>query len=115
MTQQTWSTRRQEKPPVSWDAKKKTFSIVLSGLNSVGAEDGVEAEWNPPFTYVIRIREANAGSWSFGFETPLTACGFVDLKPDTGYEVEIRPKNSSGESDPILVKVRTSPEGGLGV
>ena len=61
------------------------------------------------------LREATAGNWSFGFETPLTACGFVGLKPDTEYEVEIRSKNASGESEPSLAKVRTSPEGGLAV
>jgi hypothetical protein len=66
-------------------------------------------------TYVVRIREANSGSWSFGFETPLTSCGSVDLKPDTEYEVEIRSKNSSGESTPVLVKVRTHPEGDIAV
>ena len=44
---------------------------------------------------------------------PLTACSFVDLKPDTEYEVEVRSKNSSGESEPVLVNVRTNPAGSL--
>ena len=92
---------------------ENTFSIVLSGSETPGAKDTLEAEWKPPFTYVVRIREANAGGWSFGFETPLTACSFVDLRPDTEYEVEVRSKNSSGESEPVLVKVRTNPAGGL--
>ncbi len=115
MVQQNWSTTKQNKPPVSWNEKAKTFSIVLSGLKGLGGKDTLEAEWKPPVTYVVRIREANAGSWSFGFETPLTACGFVDLKPDTEYEVDVRSKNFNGESDPVLVKVRTNPEGGLAV
>ena len=115
MGQQKWSTRKQNKPPVSWNEKAKTFSIVLSGFEGLGAKETLEAEWKPPFTYVVRIREANAGSWSFGFETPLTACSFVDLKPDTEYEVEVRSKNSSEESAPVLAKVRTNPEGGLAV
>ena len=115
MAQQKWVTRKQAKPPVSWNEMAKTFSIVLSGLEGLGEKDTLEAEWKPPITYVVRIREANAGSWSFGFETPLTACGFVDLKPDTEYEVEVRSKNSSGESGPVLVRVRTDPEGGLAV
>ena len=113
MAQQKWSTKKQSKPPVSWNERAKTFSIVLSGLEALGAKDTLEAEWKPPFTYVVRIREANAGGWSFGFETPLTACSFVDLRPDTEYEVEVRSKNSSGESEPVLVKVRTNPAGGL--
>ena len=115
MAQQEWSTREQDRPPVSWNGKAKTFSIVLSRVGSPGEKDTLEAEWKPPLTYVVRIREANAGSWSFGFETPLTACGFVDLKPDTEYEVEVRSKNSAGESEPVRVSVRTDPEGGLGL
>ena len=38
---------------------------------------------------------------------------FVDLKPGTGYEVEVRSKNSSGESTPVLVKIHTNPEGDM--
>ena len=115
MAQQNWSTTKQNRPPVSWDGTAKTFSVVLNGLKDVGAKDSVEAEWKPPVTYVVRIREADSGRWSFGFETPLTSCGFVDLKPDTEYEVEVRSKNSSGESTPVLVKVRTNPEGDIAV
>jgi hypothetical protein len=115
MRQQPWSTTSQSKPPVTWNGNTKTFSIVLSGLKGVGAGDGIEAEWTPPITYVVRIREANTGKWSFGFETPLTGCGFVGLKPDTEYEIEVRSKNAHGESSPVLVKARTSREGILGV
>ena len=115
MVQQNWSTRSQDKPPVSWNGETKTFSIVLSGLGGLGVTDTLEAEWKPPVTYVVRIREAGNGSWSCGFETPLTACGFVNLRPDTEYEVEIRSKNSQGESAPVLVRVHTNPEGGLAV
>ena len=115
MTQQNWSTRSQTKPPVIWNANTKTFSIVLSGLRDFGGKDTLEVEWKPPFTYVVRIRESIGGSWSIGFETPLTACSFVDLKPDTEYEVEVSPKNSTGESEPVRLNVRTNPEGALAV
>ena len=115
MAEQNWSTSTQNKLPVSWDANAKTFSIVLSGLKGLSEKDTLEAEWQPPVTYVVRIREVNAGSWSFGFETPLTACNFVDVEPDTEYEVEVRSKNSSGESEPVQLKVRTNPQGGLAV
>ena len=115
MVPQQWSNRRQDKRPVSWNGRAKTFSIVLSGLEALGETETLEAEWKPPFTYVVRIREANAGDWSFGFETPLTACGFVDLKPDTEYEVEVRTKNAFGESHPVIAKVRTNPVGRLAV
>ena len=113
MTQQNWSSRSQTKPPVIWNANTKTFSIVLSGLRDLGTKDTLEAEWEPPLTYVVRIRESTGGSWSIGFETPLTACSFVDLKPNTEYEVEVRSKNSNGESEPVRRSVRTDPEGAL--
>ena len=115
MRQRSWSTSRQSKPPVSWNGQTKTFSIVLNGLKGSEVEDGVEAEWSPPITYIVRIREANTENWSFGFETPLTGCGFVGLKPDTEYEIEIRSKNDHSESGPVLAKARTNPEGSLGV
>ena len=113
VTQQNWSTRSQTKPPVVWNANTKTFSIVLSGSRGSGANDTLEAEWKPPVTYVVRIRESEGGSWSVGFETPLTACGFVYLKSDTEYEVEVRSKNANGESEPVRRNVRTNPEGAL--
>ena len=114
MIQKPWSSISQSKPPVSWDGNTKTFSIVLSGLKGIGAGEGVEAEWSPPITYVVRTRKAN-GNWSVGFETPLTGCGFVGLTPDTEYEIEIRSKNIHGESNPVTAKVRTKPDGSIGM
>lgn len=113
LEQQEWITTTQPKPPVHWDGNTKTFSIVLSGMSGLREKDTLEAEWKPPITYIVRIREPNGGRWSIGFETPLTGCGFVDLRPDTEYEVEVRSKNSSGESKPARVRVRTSREGTL--
>lgn len=115
MAEQPWSTARQKKPPVSWDGKSKTFSILLTGLKDIGPGGGIEIEWSPPVTFVVRIRETDSDSWSVGFETPLTGCGFVDLKPNTEYEIEVRSKNVHGESGPVRTRIRTSPEGSLGV
>ena len=39
-------------------------------------------------------------------------CTFVDLKPDTEYEVQVTSKNSTGEGEPVYAKIRTNPEGG---
>ena len=102
-------------PPVAWDGRTKSFSIVLSGLKAEWSENSVKAEWTPPLTYVVRIRKANEDDWSVGFETPLTGCGFVGLIPDTEYDVEVRAKDSNGESDPVRIKVRTGRDGALGV
>ena len=62
-------------------------------------------------TYVVRIREAGTEAWSFGFETPLTHISFVDLKPDTEYEVQLCPRNAAGEGKPRLLTIRTNPTG----
>ena len=115
MDQRNSSVQRQTIAPVSWDANAKIFSIVLSGSGDTLVGHSVQATWKPPFTYVVRIRETNSGEWSFGYETPLTSCSFVDLKPDTDYEVEVRSKNDQGVSEPARIRVRTSPEGMLQV
>lgn len=94
------ATQRQKHPPVSWDGKKFTISL-----------GNTQAEWSPNFTYVIRIREGGTQDWSFGFETPLTGCGFVGLKPNTEYEAEVRAKNAAGEGAPAHLKFRTDPSG----
>ena len=91
------ATQIQKNPPVSWDGKK--FIIFLNDK---------QAEWSPNLTYVIRIREVGTQNWSFGFETPLTKCGFVDLKPNTEYEAEVRAKNTAGEGPPAHLKFQTA-------
>ena len=113
MEKHPWLTKSQSKPPVSWDGRTRTFSIVLDGLKDI--EGGIEAQWSPLITYVVRIRKVGTTEWSVGFETPLTGCGFVDLQPDTEYEMEVRSKNAHGRSGPVSIKVRTNPEGSLGV
>ena len=93
-------------PRIKWDGKM--ISVTLPMENG----EMMEAKWNSTVTFVIRVREAGAGEWSFGFETPITGCTFVDLKPDTEYEVQVTSKNSTGEGEPVYAKIRTNPEGG---
>ena len=92
-------------PDIKWDGN--TWFVTLP------VEDGnvIEAKWSPSFTYVVRIREAGSGQWSFGFATPIPACAFVDLKPDTSYELQIRARNAAGEGEPTHLKMRTNPAG----
>ena len=59
----------------------------------------------------IRIREAGSEHWSFGLETRITSCTFVDLKPDTEYALKIRAKNAQGEGPPTCVRMRANPAG----
>ena len=73
----------------------------------------IKAEWSPGITYVIRFREVGTEEWSYGFETPLTGCGVVGLKPNTEYEFEIRGKNKAGEGAPTYIKSRTLPDGSV--
>jgi len=113
MGKNPWSKKSQSKPPVSWDGRTGAFSVVLDGLE--GTEGGIEVEWSPTITYVVRIREVGTTEWSVGFETPLTGCGFVNLKPNTEYEMEVRSKNAHGTSGPVSTMVRANPDGRVGV
>lgn len=71
----------------------------------------LRASWDPAVTSVVRIKESEADEWSPGFETPLSTCTFVGLKPDTEYDVQLTHKNSAGESEPAYSKMRTKAEG----
>lgn len=95
-------------PRIEW--KDNRWSVTLP------LDDGraVNATWKPANTYVVRIREADAEEWSFGFETPLASFTFIDLKPDTEYEVQVRTRNAAGESPPAFFRIRTDPAGDAG-
>ena len=69
----------------------------------------LEARWNPTVTSVIRIREAGTVAWSPGFETPFNMCSFVDLQPDTEYDLQVTHKNDAGESEPTISTIKTDP------
>ena len=60
---------------------------------------------------MVRIREAGAEHWSFGFQTPITSFTFIDLKPDTKYELQVRARTAAGEGAPAFFKIRTNPTG----
>ena len=93
-------------PEIKWEAK--TWFVTLP------VEHGkvLEAKWEPGLTYVIRIRESGTDQpWSFGFETPIPSCTFVDLKPDTEYELQVRARNAAGEGAPSFLTMRTNPAG----
>ena len=95
-------------PRVEWKDNQWTVTLPL--------DDGrvVNATWKPGMTYVVRIREAGAEDWSFGFETPITTFTFIDLKPDTEYELQVRSKNTAGEGPPAFFNIRTDPAGDAG-
>ncbi|MDE0172893.1 MAG: hypothetical protein OYH76_24550 [Defluviicoccus sp.] len=68
---------RANSPDIKWE--DGTWFVTLP------LEDGktTEAGWKPGLTFVVRIREAGSGDWSFGFETPITSFTVLDLEPDT--------------------------------
>ena len=39
--------------------------------------------------------------------TLVPGCTFVNLKPDTEYELQVRTKKSAGEGEPSLFRIRT--------
>lgn len=69
----------------------------------------LEARWKPGVTTVVRIRRSGTATWTPGFETPFNTCSFVDLKPETEYEVQVTHKNEAGESEPAIASVTTHP------
>lgn len=90
---------------IEW--KDGEFHITLP------VQDGlVEAKVRPSVISVVRIRELGAEEWSPGFETPLTGCRFVGLKPDTEYEIRLTHRNKHGEGPPVIKRLRTSREQG---
>lgn len=96
---------RTKSPRIIWN--DNTWFVTLP------LEDGktIEASWKPTVTYVVRIREAGGGEWSFGFETPVTSFTFVDLKADTEYELKVHRKSADGEGPPAFFTIRTDPAG----
>ena len=95
---------RTENPVLMWDGEM--ISVLLP--DKLGRV--LEARWNPTVTSVVRIRESGTEAWSPGFETPFNMCSFVDLKPDTEYDVQVTHKNDVGESEPSISSMKTDPE-----
>ena len=94
-------------PKVEWKDGRIHVSLPQPGTNAV-----IDASWVPAGTYVVKIRRAGDESWGPGFEIPFTGCRFVDLDPDTEYEMQVEAKNTAGlRSAPVVQKVRTNPEG----
>ena len=93
-------------PKIGWDGTTWSVSLPVEGGKLI------EASWRPGATHVVRIREKASEEWSVGFETPVPACTFAGLEPDTDYEVQVRTRTARGESAPAFLKIRTDPVGG---
>ena len=94
---------RIENPVLMWDGEMISVSLP----DKVGRS--LEVRWSPTVTTVMRIREAGTEAWSPGFETPFNWCSFVNLKPDTEYDVQVTNKNDLGESEPAITSMKTAP------
>ena len=94
---------RTEYPLLKWDGEMISVSLP----DKLGRS--LEARWNPTVTSVVRIREAGTVAWSPGFETPFNMCSFVDLKPDTEYDLQVTHKNDAGENEPTISTIKTDP------
>lgn len=94
---------RTEKPQLKWDGEEISVSLP----DKLGRP--FEASWNPVVTSIVRIKESGGQVWSPGFETPFGGCTFVDLKPDTEYDVQVTHKNDAGESEPVISSFKTAP------
>lgn len=100
------------------EGAKASLEIRCDGKTwfmTLPVEDGseLEAKWEPGLTCVIRIRQRGTYQpWSFGRETPIPRCTFVDLKPDMECELQLRAKSAAREGAPTHITMRTNPTGG---
>lgn len=94
---------RTENPQLEWDGNRISVSLP-DKLGRV-----FEASWAPPVTSIVRIRESGTQAWSLGFETPFKKGTFIDLKPNTEYDVKVTFKNEAGESEPTVSSFKTAP------
>ena len=85
--------------PVTWDADNRQFVVALRGVvlqESPDRKSGVNIFFKPPVLYDIRIRKAGSQDWGPGYLAPYSAATFIGLEPDTEYEVQVSPVDSSG-------------------
>ena len=94
---------RTENPLLKWDGEM--ISVTLP--DKLGRT--LEVRWDPTVTSVVRIKESGTEAWSPGFETPFNKCSFVDLKPNTEYDLQVTHKNDVGESEPEFTTIKTHP------
>ena len=97
-------SNREANPKLEW----KEGMIYVSLPDKLGRT--LEAQWAPTITSVVRVRELGTESWGPGFETPFNNCSFVDLKPDTEYEIQITHKSDEGEGPPAISTIKTEPD-----
>lgn len=98
------------KVPVRWNGT--SYHICLPWPD-VPRQQWLEVQVTPQVTYVVRLRESGTDNWLVGVETPLTSCTFVELKPNTEYEMEVRAKNADGATAPAVVICRTGSDGAV--
>ena len=95
---------RTANPVLKWNGE--VISVLLP--DKLGR--ALEATWKPTVTSIIRIRESGTEKWSPGFETPFNMCSFVDLKPDTEYDLQLTHKNDASEGEAAVRTIKTGPQ-----
>ena len=91
--------------PVTWDAGERQFVVALRGVvlqESSNPKSGVDIFFKPQVLYDVRIRKAGSQDWGPGYLAPYSAATFIGLEPDTEYEVQVSPVDSSGTPVPDL-------------
>ncbi|MXW54176.1 MAG: fibronectin type III domain-containing protein [Gammaproteobacteria bacterium] len=94
-------SRRTKDPTIDWDGER-IFITLPDKLDNT-----IEAQWSPRVTSVVRIREVGTLDWSPGIETIFSHCSFVDLKPNTEYDLQVTQKSDAGEGEPAVTRFKS--------
>ncbi len=103
------SSKQEEYPHIKWDNGSYFVSLPMDDGKNV-----IEAKWEPEITYIVRIRKYDDEKWSFGFETPLTVCNFVDLKPNQMYMMKVSHGTDQGERVIHRIRGKANQKGEFG-
>ena len=102
-------SKQEEYPHIKWDNGSYFVSLPINDGKNV-----IEAKWKPEITYIVRIRKYDGGEWSFGFETPLNVCNFVDLRPNAMYVMKVSHRTDQNEDIIHRIRGKANQEGEFG-
>lgn len=90
---------------IRWTGKTWEISLSVDGK-------ALQFNWDPPCTFVWRVKRVGEEKWSFGAATPIPHIQIIDLEENAEYEIHIvAVSESAGESEPVILKIRAGSDG----